>query len=563
MTSPDWKTILSQFEAHCTSGKGWSHHYRTSVRSLVHFLEAGSHTYLDKEVMMAWVGERSARSTVEHVMIELSYLKKFIHHLSGQGLCAPDLLSRMRTETTLLNQVPGPHRYSARVPPLQAYWQAILSDFEMSLRGYAPLHIARILRTANEYSAVLQKHGKTLPDQNTFLEWLDGRLARCNDSTIALLLPRLERFCHFFLKRGDCPSNPVTMWLQEHLGIRDALKRRREGKPPQGRPPRFQSVLSTLITEFVDHKRSLGRTYDCVPVLEYFDRYLHKHNVKALSDIDERCLLDFLGTFPHWEDATRKTSLGLLHEFFRFLERRGEIDPQRSPARCLPHVVRHPHIPHIYTVKEIATILSELRDTSRHNDFDAHTLVTLIFLIYACGLRISEALKLQVQDVNFHEKTLFIRRTKFGKSRLIPFGRRAGEYLTTYHHLRQERLGEPGAGDFFFVRSIGKAYSRERLGQLFREACRCADIRTHSGHTPRIHDLRHSFAVNRLYKWYQDGADPQEKLILLSLYMGHVSINSTQHYLHLSEDLLRLAGRPLECPLDQLIQERQVLRDDE
>lgn len=87
-------------------------------------------------------------------------------------------------------------------------------------------------------------------------------------------------------------------------------------------------------------------------------------------------------------------------------------------------------------------------------------MVTLIFLIYACGLRISEALKLQVQDVNFHEKTLFIRRTKFGKDRLMPFCRRAGEYLAAYHHLRQERLGESREDDFFFVRSIGKPCSR-------------------------------------------------------------------------------------------------------
>jgi|GEM_PF-6499237 len=153
MIPPDWKTILSHFEGHCTAGKGWSHHYRNSVHSLVHFLEAGSHTYLDKEVMMAWIGERSARRTLEHVMIEFSHLKKFIHHLSGQGLCTPDLLSRMRTETALLNQVPGPHYYCARLPQLQAYWQAILSDFELSLRGYTPLYIAHILRTANEYSA--------------------------------------------------------------------------------------------------------------------------------------------------------------------------------------------------------------------------------------------------------------------------------------------------------------------------------------------------------------------------------------------------------------------------
>lgn len=560
---PNWEMIFSQYEANCISKKSWNRCYRNAVRSLVDFLERGSHTYLGREVMVLWLKERSARCTLGGVMTELYSLKKFIYYLSEHGLCMQDLLSRLRAETTLLDQLPGPHRYVACVSQPHVYWQAILSDFELSLRGYTPLYIGHILRTASECAVLLQKHDKTFPDQDTFLEWLDGRLARCKDSTIESLLYGLEKFCHFFQKRGDCHSNPVAQWRREHLSIRDGLTRRREGKPPQGHPPRFQSVLSTLITAFIDHKRSLGYTYESVPVLEYLDRYLREHNVETLSDIDERFLLDFLGTFPHWKDSTRRKAFLLLRKFFRFLERRGEIDQHRSPARCLPHVVRHPYIPHIYTVKEIVTILSELQNTRYRHDFDARTVATLIFLIYACGLRISEAVKLQVEDVNLGEKTLFIRRTKFGKSRLIPFGHRAAEYLVAYQRLRNERLGEPGAGDFFFVRSIGRPCSKKSLENLFREACRRAGIRTHSGHTPRIHDIRHSFAVHRLYKWYQDGADPQERLIFLSLYMGHVSIESTQYYLHLSSDLLQLAGRPLEGTLDQLLQERQVLYNDE
>jgi integrase/recombinase XerD len=563
MISPDWKMILSQFEAHCASEKGKNSRYRIILRSFVHFLDMGSYSNIDKEIIKAWLGERSAQYTLEATISALFRLKEFIHYLSAHGLCMPDILSTMQADTTLLDQLADPQRYCTGAPQLHAHWQAILSEFKILSRGYAPRQIVRSLRVAGEYVALLQKHKKTSPDRDTFLEWLDGKLARCKNASVENFLAQLERFCQFFLKRGDCSSNPVTMWRREHLSLQDALTRRREGKPPQGRPPRFQSILINLITEFIDHKRGLGRTYKKVPVLEYFDRYLQKHHVEALSDIDEKCLLDFLGTFPHWKDSTRHVSVGLLREFFCFLERRGEIDPQHSPVRCLPRVVRHQYIPHIYTIKEIAIILSELRNTSYHHEFNAHTVVTLIYLVYACGLRVSEVLKLKVQDVNLKEKTIFIRRTKFGKSRLIPFGCHAGEYLAAYHSLRRERLGEPSADDFFFVHSIGKPYSRFRLEKLFRKTCQRAGIITHSGLTPRIHDIRHSFAVHRLYKWYQDGANPQEKLIFLSLYMGHVEIKHTQHYLHLSENLLRLAGKPIERSMNEWIQERQVDHDDE
>lgn len=563
MTSLDWKEILLQFETYCASEKSWNPLYRSSVHNFAHFLEAGAYAYLNKEVMIAWIGERNVQCTLEHAIKELSHLATFIHYLSEKGLCMRDLLTGMRADMTLLDQLAGPPRYGARIPQLHVYWQAILFEFKVFLRGYAPYQIARSLRVASGYAALLQKHEKTIPDQDTFLEWLDGRMMQCKDSTVAQLLPHLESFCYFFLKRGDCPSNPVTLWRRGHLSLKDALTRRREGKPPQGHPPRFQSSLNTLIIAFIDHKRSLGYTYECVSMLKYFDKYLHTHNVETLSDVDERCLLDFLGTYSHWKDSTRKVCLWLLHEFFRFLERRGEIDPHCSPVRCLPRITEHKYIPHIYTIKEIVAILSELRYTRLHCGFDNHTVVTLIFLIYSCGLRISEALKILVKDVNLKEKTLFIRRTKFGKSRLIPFGCRAGEYLAAYQYLRKERLGEPGECDFFFVRSIGGHCSCDMLKESFRKACLRAGIKTHSDCTPRIHDLRHSFAVHRLYKWYQDGADLQNKLIFLSFYMGHVSIESTQYYLHLSEDLLRLAAKPIERSLDEWIQERQVFHDGE
>ncbi|RQW80268.1 MAG: hypothetical protein EHM79_20200 [Geobacter sp.] len=300
-------------------------------------------------------------------------------------------------------------------------------------------------------------------------------------------------------------------------------------------------------------------------MLKYIDRYLLKQQVENLKEVNERLLLEFLGSFPHWGALTRYCNIGLLKEFFQYLERRGEFTPQRNPARILLRVVPHPYIPFIFSVKNIVELLSYFRNNFKGtHDFDRHTVFTFFYLIYACGLRISEAVRLQVNNVNLTERTLFIHNTKFGKDRLIPFGRRAGEYLSAYHHLRRERLGEPKETDPFFVQSIGRPYSKQRLQRIFSSACEQIGLRnTSGGSNPRVHDLRHSFAVNRLYKWYLEGADPREKLVLLSIYMGHVDPKYTEHYLHISKDLLRIAARPLEKSLDEWLKERQVFQFDE
>jgi site-specific recombinase XerD len=470
----------------------------------------------------------------------------------------------VQKDSTILLQMNGPRRYCSTIPYVGESWQALLAEFEHSLRGFSPLHIARHLRVAGEVAVLLEKYGKAFPDSDFFIEWLDNKLQRCQVDATFLVIPLLERFCTFLMSKGLSPTNPVTVWRKMQQGTRDALVRIRKGRPAHLRPPRFQSCISSFITAFIDYKKGLGHKYNAVSVLSRFDKYLKEHAVETLTAIDGKCLLDFWGTLSPCKASTRKTARGMLREFFHFLERQGNIDSSYNPAHALSRVVQFPHIPHIFTLKEIAAILEDLRLAPEHrHHMDNIALFTIVHLLYSCGLRISEALKLRVQDVNLDERTLFIHRTKFGKNRLIPCGRRAAEYLENYQRVRHERLGVPEKHAPFFVRAIGISFLRRYVESKFREACLRTGVKMASGQTPTPHHLRHSFAVHRLYKWYQDGADPRGKLVFLSLYMGHVEPEYTQHYLHLSSDLLRLAGRPVEHSFDVWIKERQVHCDDE
>lgn len=564
MITPDWEKILSQFEILC-SQKHYKRYNMESARCLVRFLNAGAFTFLNEEILIRWMQKRLTSCTLEHMILNLIQLKHFILFLEEKDLCSSGLLQQSMENPNLLSQLQGPRRYRVSGVPLEKHWQELIRGFEAFLRGFSPYHTARMVRIAIEFVHLLQEKGITSPDEATFLEWIDRRLSVCHINTVASILPWLYKFCQFLVERGICSSNPVTQWRQGNWRhFHEALFWRCEGKPARAPSPEYQSVIAPLIHDFITHKRSLGRKYKEVPMLKYLDRYLLKQHVENLEEVNERFILNFLTTCSHWQASTRKTSVGLLNEFFKYLERRGEFSPQRNPARILPRVVRHPHIPFIFSVKNIVDLLSYIRDNFKGNhDFDRHTVFTLFYLIYACALRISEARQLQVRDVNLTEQTLFIRQTKFGKDRLIPFGRRAGEYLAAYDRLRRERIGEPRETDPFFVQSIGRSYSRERLSSIFSHACEQIGLCKPSGPKPRVHDLRHSSAVHRLYKWYLEGADPQEKLVLLSIYLGHVDPKHTEHYLHLSEDLLRIAGRPLERNIDEWLKERQVIHLDE
>ena len=155
-------------------------------------------------------------------------------------------------------------------------------------------------------------------------------------------------------------------------------------------------------------------------------------------------------------------------------------------------------------------------------------------------MRIREALNLQVIDVDFRENTLSLWRTKFHKERLIPFSTRIQEKLEMYLQERNKRFPQFRQEDTPFFCHARGSYHYNTILKYFHGLLIKCDLKKERG--PRLHDLRHAFAVHRLYKWYQDGHDVMNKLPLLSTYMGHVSVEDTQVYLTVTRSLLRQAN---------------------
>jgi len=175
----------------------------------------------------------------------------------------------------------------------------------------------------------------------------------------------------------------------------------------------------------------------------------------------------------------------------------------------------------------------------------AATYETLIGLLAATGLRVGEAIRLDRHDIDYTEGVLLVRRSKFGKSRQVPLQPTTLQALQEYNRRREELCPQPSS-DSFFVSLRGTRIIYECVQPTFRMLCDRAGVGAGSVPAPRIHDLRHTFAVRTLLSWYRDGLDIQARLPWLATYLGHREPRYTYHYLSAAPELLGHAARLLE-----------------
>jgi integrase len=170
-------------------------------------------------------------------------------------------------------------------------------------------------------------------------------------------------------------------------------------------------------------------------------------------------------------------------------------------------------------------------------------------LLYGLGLRVGEAVRLRRHDIDFDRQLLFVRETKFDKSRFVPFGPRLGERLYQYLETRKRRLGllQPDHAVFSFAKDRRQPIYTNTISWTFRKLVLDLDFKVPAGVAPpHLHCLRHSFAVGVLLRWYRAGIDPSDRLLHLSTFLGHVSPASTAVYLTITNELLWTAHERFE-----------------
>ena len=231
--------------------------------------------------------------------------------------------------------------------------------------------------------------------------------------------------------------------------------------------------------------------------------------------------------------------LRMVHHFAIFVRGRDRAC-EVPPLKLLPYSHLRPK-PYIYSEKEIFRLFSAAQALPCRKGIRGLTYSTLFALLWVTGLRISEALALDRKDVDFDNRLLTIRNTKFGKSRLVPVHISTAKALEHYAHCRDHVFSRPQSPSFFLT--IFGTRPTCAIAQLtFRQLCIKVGIRnTSHGKGPRIHDMRHSFAVKSLIDIHRTNKDIEQSVYALSVYLGHIGPSSTYWYFSAVPELLELA----------------------
>lgn len=303
-------------------------------------------------------------------------------------------------------------------------------------------------------------------------------------------------------------------------------------------------TLTEAIDSYLTLKRALGAVFSAeTRILRSFGGALGDI---PLDTIDRQASHAFCrGTGPPTRWWERKHQA--LRGFFAYLVTRGHLgtSPLPEPGPRIPRSFKA----YIYSRDELQRLLdaTAMLEDSR-SPLQHFTFRTLLLALYGAGLRPSEGLRLRCCDVDLDDRVLAIWDTKFFKSRLVPIGTILAAALGTYHRARQDLPMPAEARSAFFASRTGSAITLSRLERVFVRLREYAGIENLPGARwqPRLHDMRHAFAVHRLIAWYREGADVQACLPLLSTYLGHVNVSGTQAYLTMTPELLAEASKRFE-----------------
>jgi site-specific recombinase XerD len=303
-------------------------------------------------------------------------------------------------------------------------------------------------------------------------------------------------------------------------------------------------TIDELLTHYLGFRRTLGeKCQSNESVLRAFSRAVGPQT--SVAQIGAEHVALFLNGHDSITSVWFK-KYQTLKGFFHFALSRGHVKEVPLP-KVLPKRPP-PFAPYIYTRDEIGRLLGAIPSLHRRSLIAPDTLRAILLLLYGAGLRVGEALALSVKDIDLPNALITVRDTKFFKSRLVPIGSALADVLTEYARWRAASYPEISPGSPFFVSRRGIAVLRSTMEETFVRLRDRAGIRRQDDarYQPRLHDLRHSFAVHRLIQWYQQRADVQRLVYDLSVYLGHAHLRHTQVYLSMTSDLLQQAGARFE-----------------
>jgi len=302
------------------------------------------------------------------------------------------------------------------------------------------------------------------------------------------------------------------------------------------------NTLRAAVDEYLEMRHALGyKLKDAAAALPTFISFLEKH---GKSHITMELALEWSVLPSGVNPQSWAARLSFLRGFARY---RSATDPRTEVPPCglLPRGNSRAK-PYPYTDEEIRGLMDAALRLQPNDGLRPWIYYCLFGLLPVTGLRIGETLSLQCSDVDLQEGILTVRRTKFGKSRLVPVHAATKQVLAEYAQRRGRFLcGQ--TSQFFFVSDRGRPLADRTVHKTFDKVSRQIGLRgAKQTHGPRLHDFRHHFARQTLVSWYRSGQDVDRCMPILSTYLGHVGVTSTYWYLSLCPELMGLATARLE-----------------
>lgn len=346
------------------------------------------------------------------------------------------------------------------------------------------------------------------------------------------------------LREVALPLPSETPASSSALASLSHLPRTRMARQSRRLPAKFQSRFAPALQRYVDLKRALGRKWRVeYDVLRRWDHFVHREYSRA-RQIRAEMFTGWTQELAQLTPTSSYTYQRIIRNFLLF-HARDHVGSFVPDLKTLPKPV--PALsPRLVSEIEMGRILAatgQLVPTTG-NPLRAETVRIGLLLLFCCGLRRGELLRLRLGDLEEDQTVLRVRQTKFYKSRLVPLSPGVAVALKRYlEERRRKKL--PMAADAFLLWSGhrgSEVYGATNLCSVWHQLCVNANVLNAQKHPPRLHDLRHSFAVNALRRWYAHGIDVQAKLPHLATYLGHASLASTHYYLKLTPEIREAAS---------------------
>jgi integrase/recombinase XerD len=302
------------------------------------------------------------------------------------------------------------------------------------------------------------------------------------------------------------------------------------------------STLRQALTDYLALRHAMGfKMHDAHRVLSQFVDFL---TCQGATFITTEWALCWATQPRHVQPAEWARRLRLVRGFAPY---HAAIDPRTEiPSPALLPGRPQRHTPYLYSDAEIAQLIAAARRLPAAAELRASTYATVLGLLAVTGMRISELVALDCQEVDLTEGLLTIRHTKFRKSRCLPLHPTTQQALCRYGHQRDHVYPIPQSPSFF-VSDKGRRLTPWAVRATFNTLSRQIGLRGPTdSHGPRLHDFRHRFAVQTLVRWYQEGVDVDRHLPELATYLGHVKVGDTYWYLSATPELLGLVTQRLE-----------------